>query len=96
MTRGETGWAYNVDQFLTALDTRSDYLMPDNEDFRQGYTVGYAHAYGDVSDLKAKLMAMKEAIKRIGNEASRATSRDYATAVSACQKIADIVRGVSE
>lgn len=70
----------------------SDYLMPGNEDFRQGYSVGYSHAYGDVSDLKAGLMAMKEALEQIGKEAQKATSRDYAVAVSVCQKIADLAR----
>lgn len=52
----------NIDEFLTALDTRSDYVMPDNEEFRKGHSVGYAHAYGDVSDLKASLGERKRAI----------------------------------
>lgn len=35
--------------------THRDRLLPDNEDYRQGYASGYADAYGDVTALKAKL-----------------------------------------
>lgn len=71
-----------------------DRLLPDNEDYRQGYASGYADAYGDVGALKAKLNSAKEALKQVSQEALKGTSRDYAVAVSSCQKIADIVRRI--
>lgn len=71
-----------------------DRLLPDDDGYLQWYVSGYADAYADLGALKAKLTSAKEALKLISKEAAKGTSRDYAVAVSCCQKIADIAREI--
>ncbi len=87
------GKAIESDHLEDSDRERRDRLLPDNEDYRKGYSAGYADAYGDVRHLKEKLTAMKDVIKRIlergyVSENIEEERGDYLALIAACNPVA--------